>query len=61
MQDRMTVAHAADYLGVHTDTIYKMVKQKEIPHFRLRRRIMFSKRAIDEWIMLQEKHNCKVI
>lgn len=51
---RLTVVEAADYLGVHPDTIYKMVRQKQIPHFRLRRRIMFSQEAIESWIHKQE-------
>ncbi|MFC2948572.1 helix-turn-helix domain-containing protein [Virgibacillus sediminis] len=54
---RYTVKEAAEYLGVHTDTIYTMVRQKEIPHFRIRRRIMFSKEAIDSWIREQEENN----
>ncbi|WP_164219306.1 helix-turn-helix domain-containing protein [Virgibacillus sp. YIM 98842] len=57
MLKRYTVKDAAEYLGVHTDTIYTMVRQKEIPHFRLRRRIMFSKEAIDNWIREQEQNN----
>jgi len=61
MQDRMTVVQTADYLGVHTDTIYTMVRQKEIPHFRLRRRIMFSKGAIDGWIREQEQRSYNAI
>lgn len=51
---RLDVKEAANYLGVHTDTIYKMVREKEIPHYRLRRRIMFSQEAIDRWIYKQE-------
>ncbi|MGJ9460072.1 helix-turn-helix domain-containing protein [Oceanobacillus sp. CF4.6] len=56
---RFTAKEAAEYLGVHTDTIYTMVRQKEIPHFRLRRRIMFSKPAIDGWIRNQEYESTK--
>lgn len=50
----MTVIEAAEYLGVSKDTIYTMVRTDEIPHFRLRRRIFFSKEAIDKWIEEQE-------
>jgi len=50
----MDVKQAAEYLGVCTDTIYTMVKKKEIPHFRIRRRILFSKEAIESWIKSQE-------
>ncbi|WP_010532475.1 helix-turn-helix domain-containing protein [Lentibacillus jeotgali] len=55
--NRFTVKAAAEYLGVCEDTVYTMVRKKEIPHFRLRRRIMFSKEAIDNWIREQEQNN----
>ncbi|WP_338749858.1 helix-turn-helix domain-containing protein [Bacillus sp. FJAT-52991] len=51
----MTVQETAEYLGVHTDTIYTMVREKEIPHFRIRRRIFFTTAAIDNWIRQQEQ------
>ncbi|MCP3026644.1 helix-turn-helix domain-containing protein [Halobacillus sp. A5] len=58
---RLDVKQAADYLGVCTDTIYTMVKQKEIPHFRLRRRIMFSEEALNDWIRQQEADHMEAI
>lgn len=51
----LTVQETADYLGVHTDTIYTMVREKQIPHFRVRRRIFFTVNAIEDWIREQEK------
>lgn len=51
----LTVKETADYLGVHEDTIYTMVKQKQIPHFRVRRRIFFSIETINAWIRDQEQ------
>lgn len=50
----LTVQEVADYLGVHQDTIYTMVRQKQIPHFRVRRRILFNLGTIDSWIEKQE-------
>ncbi|WP_217587485.1 helix-turn-helix domain-containing protein [Lentibacillus saliphilus] len=50
----MTVKEIATYLGVHTDTIYKMAKENEIPHFRVRGKILFSQDAVDAWIRDQE-------
>ncbi|MEH7490866.1 helix-turn-helix domain-containing protein [Neobacillus niacini] len=50
----LTVQEVADYLGVHQDTIYTMVRQKQIPHFRVRRRIFFNQNTIDAWIEKQE-------
>ncbi len=54
MPKPLTVMEVANFLGVHSDTIYTMVKQKQIPHFRVRRRILFSMEAINAWIREQE-------
>lgn len=53
----LTVKEVANYLGVHEDTIYQMVKHQEIPHLKLRNRILFTQEAIDSWIKDQEKTN----
>ena len=57
----MTVMQVADYLGVHSDTIYTMVKQRQIPHFRVRRRILFSYETINAWINEQEVNSHKEV
>lgn len=51
----LTVQEVAEYLGVHQDTIYTMVRQQQIPHFRIRRRILFSLESIDSWIHQQQE------
>lgn len=56
MSKPMKAEEVADYLQVHKDTIYKMVRQKQIPHFRVRRKIFFSMEAIDAWIHEQEQN-----
>ncbi|WP_042361045.1 helix-turn-helix domain-containing protein [Geomicrobium sp. JCM 19055] len=43
----------ADYLGVHKDSVYKMVRKEEIPHFRVLSRIFFLEEEIEAWIMNQ--------
>lgn len=53
----LTVKEVACYLGVHPDTIYAMVKHQEIPHVKLRNRILFTKHSIDAWVKEQEKQN----
>lgn len=55
--ERFTVKEVAEYLGVSVDSIYKMVREKQIPHFRVRRTILFSKKAIDDWIKQQERES----
>jgi len=51
----MTVKEMALYLGVHLDTVYKMARANEIPHYRLRSRILFTKETVDAWIEEQQK------
>lgn len=55
----VTAQEVADYIGVHLDTIYTMVRQKQIPHFRVRRRILFSLETIDAWMREQEQKSCQ--
>ena len=57
--ERFTPKEVAEYLGVSTDVVYKMVREKEIPHFRVRSKILISKRALDEWILEQELNSTK--
>ncbi|MDX8045447.1 helix-turn-helix domain-containing protein [Gracilibacillus sp. S3-1-1] len=46
----LTVEEVAEYLGISTDMVYKMVREKALVHFRIGRRILFKRHAIDEWI-----------
>lgn len=54
---RFTVAEAADYLGVSESSIYKMVRERQIPHFRVRSTILFTQQAIDSWVQEQEENS----
>lgn len=55
-QKPLSVKELADYLSIHTDTLYKMVKEKKLPHFRIGGKILFTRSAINEWIAEQEKN-----
>ncbi|MEC1155674.1 helix-turn-helix domain-containing protein [Cytobacillus horneckiae] len=57
----LTVHEVADYIGVSIDTIYTMVREKQIPHVRVRRRIFFSIETIDSWMKDQEQKSLEVI
>ena len=35
---------------VSTDTLYAMVQDKQIPYVRIRRRILFHKDVIEDWV-----------
>lgn len=53
-KDTMSVKQTAEYLGCCSDTVYTMARKNEIPHFKVRSRIFFSKTTIDAWISEQE-------
>jgi len=45
----LEVKEVAALLGVSTGTIYTMVAAKQIPHFRVRGRILFNRQVIEAW------------
>ncbi|MCD4781023.1 MAG: helix-turn-helix domain-containing protein [Candidatus Omnitrophica bacterium] len=51
--DVMNIKEVADYLGVHTSTIYKYAQQGNIPAFKIGSDWRFSKKYIDKWIDAQ--------
>lgn len=51
----INVKDAAEYIGVCTDTIYTMVRENQIPHIKVRRRILFRTDALDQWMDQQDK------
>jgi excisionase family DNA binding protein len=46
----LTTRMVAEYLHCHLSTVYRLVKQGKIPHFKLGGDLRFEKAAIDEWI-----------
>jgi len=46
----MNVEQVADYLGVHTSTIYKYAQRGTIPAFKIGSDWRFSVKHIDLWI-----------
>jgi excisionase family DNA binding protein len=55
------VKDVAEYIGVHPQTIRNYVRKDKIPHKRMggkNSRILFSKKAIDEWIYKGEDSSC---
>jgi excisionase family DNA binding protein len=51
----LSVRELATLLGVSTDSIYTMVREHQIPFFRVRRRILFYRLAIEKWIERNER------
>jgi excisionase family DNA binding protein len=48
--EMMTVDDVATYLRVHSSTVYRMVKRRAIPCFKVARDWRFRKANIDAWI-----------
>lgn len=46
----LSVEEVAEALGVSRTTIYTMARQKEIPHKKVRGRILFHKPTIENWL-----------
>jgi len=52
MQKRiMSVQDVALYFGLHKDTIYDLVKEKKLPHFKVGGRILFHADVLEKWMM----------
>jgi excisionase family DNA binding protein len=54
--DKLTInaRELSELLGVSIDTIYKMTREKEIPHVALGRRVLYRKESIEQWLKENE-------
>jgi excisionase family DNA binding protein len=50
----MTARELADYLRVHPSTIYRLLKQKRIPAFKVGSDWRFDRKRIDRWRLEQQ-------
>ena len=55
------VKDIAEYLNCSESKIRNMVRDKEIPYFRIGNKLNFNKEAINNWIHNQEITNLQVI
>ena len=54
MKEIMTPREAADYLSVHVRTLYRLVKNGDIPGRKIGGSWRFKKDALDEWLSIRE-------
>lgn len=54
-KDTMNAHECAEYLRINHETVYRMAREKQLPHFRVRTRVFFSRNAIENWIKEQEQ------
>jgi len=54
VREILTPREAAEYLSVHVRTIYRLVKQGEIPGRKIGGSWRFKKETLDEWLSGRE-------
>jgi excisionase family DNA binding protein len=52
---RLLPREAAAFLGCSYDWLMKEVRRKQIPHYRIGRRVFFTREALTLWIENQER------
>ena len=45
----LTLENVAEYLRVHPSTIYRLLKRRQLPAFKIGRDWRFSLESIDQW------------
>ena len=56
MASVLTLVEVADYLRVHPSTIYRLLKNHQIPAFRIGSDWRFNRESIDSW-RVQAEHS----
>jgi len=51
----MNIKGISDYLGIKVSTIYALVEEKRIPHYRIGRQIRFKRSDVDGWMEGQKQ------
>jgi excisionase family DNA binding protein len=54
MAQVMTLDEVADYLRVHPSTVYRLLKQKQLPAFKMGSDWRFNQESIDRWLFQAE-------
>lgn len=55
----MTVREVATYLNVHPSTIYRLLKAKVLPGWKIGSEIRFTRDQIDAWMAAQPRADSK--
>lgn len=51
----LNVKGVSEYLTLKASSIYSLVEEKKIPHYRIGKQIRFKKSDIDEWMEQQKQ------
>jgi excisionase family DNA binding protein len=50
LESLWNVADAAAFLNTSRNAVYKLVERKQIPHFRLGRKVLFDPAKLRRWL-----------
>lgn len=50
MKDIMSTKELCSYIGLGKSKIYQLLREREIPAFKIDRQYKFSKKIINEWL-----------
>ena len=53
----MSPQEAADAIGLHVNTVYKLVAEGNIPAIRLSRKILISRLELERWLSNRSPEN----
>ncbi len=51
----LTLENVAEYLRVHPSTIYRLLRKKQLPAFKVGRDWRFNRESIDRWRVEAER------
>jgi excisionase family DNA binding protein len=54
MNTVLTLEETAEMLRVHPSTIYRLLKKKQLPAFRVGSDWRFNRESIDRWVLSRE-------
>lgn len=54
----LDVKELCSLLGISQSTVYDMVRQNELPHFRVRGKILFNRNVIEAWTRGENSSKC---
>lgn len=56
----MSVDDVAQYLGMHPVTVYRFIKETDIPVFKLKGKWRFKRDILDDWLEKRMKRRTKL-
>lgn len=59
MENVLTLEEVADYLRVHPSTVYRLLKKRQIPAFKVGSDWRFNLESIDRWRSVAEENLSK--